>query len=153
MAVGPIKNIAKNRKARFEYQILDQLEVGLELLGSEVKSLRSGRSTIAESYIKFEKKEAWLVAAHIPTYPQAGPNNHEPTRPRKLLMRKGEIASWGRRSTERGYTVVPLRMYFQGPWVKLEIGLGKGQKHYDKRQKLKERTDKREASRAMRDRG
>ena len=153
MAKGPVKNIARNRKARFEYEIIDRLEVGLELLGSEVKSLRSGRATIAEAYVKFDKKEAWLVSSHIPIYPQAGPNNHETDRPRKLLMRKREIASWGRRSTERGYTVVPLRIYFHGPWVKLEIGLGKGQKNYDKRQKLKERTDKREAQRAMRDRG
>ena len=150
MAKGPIKNIARNRKARFEYEIEERLEVGLQLLGTEVKSLRQGRASIGESYIKFDKNEAFLVAAHIPIYPQAGLNNHEPNRDRKLLMKKKEIAQWARRSQERGYSVIPLQLYFHGPWIKLEIAIGKGRKHYDKRQKLKEQTDKRDAARALR---
>ena len=153
MAQGPIKNIAKNRKARFEYSIEDRLEVGIVLVGTEVKSLRQGRSTIAEAYIKFDQDEAWLVDAHIPPYSQAGHlQNHDPTRKRKLLLKKREIALWARKAAERGYSVIPLQLYFHGPLVKLEIGLGKGRKNYDKRQKLKEETDKRDVARALRNR-
>lgn len=153
MAQGPIKNIAKNRKARFEYSIEDRLEVGIVLVGTEVKSLRQGRSTIAEAYIKFEHDEAWLVDAHIPPYTQAGAlQNHDPARKRKLLLKKREIAIWARKAAERGYSVIPLQLYFHGPLVKLEIGLGKGRKNYDKRQKLKEETDKRDVARALRNR-
>ena len=153
MAKGPIKNIAKNRKSRFEYNIEERLEVGLSLLGTEVKSLRQGRSTITEAYIRFENNEGWLVDAYIPPYPQAGTlQNHEPKRRRKLLMKKREITFWARKAAERGYSVIPLQLYFHGPLIKLEIGLGKGRKNYDKRQKLKEQTDKREAARALRNR-
>ena len=150
MSKGPVKVIARNRKARHEYEILDKVEAGLVLLGTEVKSLRQGRATIAEAYIKFENEEAWLVDAHIPIYPQAGPNNHEPTRPRKLLLAKKDIYSWQRKASEKGYSTIPLQLYFHGPWVKLEVGLGKGRKNYDKRQKLKEQSDKRDAARALR---
>ena len=152
MSKGPIKTIARNRKARHEYEILDKVEAGLVLLGTEVKSLRQGRATIAEAYIKFEKDEAWLVDSHIPIYPQAGPNNHEPNRPRKLLLAKKGIAAWQRKASEKGYSTIPLQLYFHGPWVKLEVGLGKGRKNYDKRQKLKEQNDKRDAARALRQR-
>ena len=152
MSKGPKKMIARNRKAHHEYEILDKIEAGLALLGTEVKSLRQGRATIAEAYIKFEKEEAWLVASHIPIYPQAGPNNHEPTRPRKLLMAKKDILAWQRKASEKGYSTIPLQLYFHGAWVKLEVGLGKGRKNYDKRQKLKEQSDKRDAARALRQR-
>jgi SsrA-binding protein len=148
-----IKNIAENRRARREYEIVDRLETGLVLTGSEVKSLRRGQANIAEAYIRFEGGEAWLVDAHIPPYPQAGPhNNHEPTRPRKLLMKHREIDKWHRRVAEKGLTAIALKLYFKGSWLKLEIGLGRGRKLHDKRNVLKERTDKRETERAIRER-
>lgn len=146
-----IRNVAENRRARREYEILEKLEAGLVLTGSEVKTLRGGKANIAEAYIRFEDGEAWLVDAHIPQYPQAGPhNNHEPTRPRKLLMKGSEIDKWSRRVAEKGLSAVPLHLYFKGSWIKLEIGLGRGRKLHDKRNLLKERADKREAARAMR---
>ena len=145
-------NIAQNKKARHDYEIIETLEVGISLVGSEVKSLRSGRASIAESYVSFERGEAWLLRAHIPQYPQAGPLNHEPERRRRLLMNKREIATWMRKADEKGFTIVPLRLYFKNAWIKLEIGCGKGRKKYDKRQKLKEQTDKRDMARALRNR-
>lgn len=146
-----IRNVAENRRARREYEILERLETGLVLTGSEVKSLRSGKANIAEAYVRFEKGEAWLVDAHFPQYAQAGPhNNHEPTRPRKLLMKGAEIDKWSRKVAEKGLSAIPLHLYFKGSWVKLEIGLGRGRKLHDKRNVLKERSDKREADRAMR---
>ena len=146
-----IRNICENRRARREYEILDRLEAGLSLTGSEVKSLRSGKATIAEAYVRFRDGEAWLLDAHIPQYPQAGPyNNHEPTRPRKLLLKRDEMAKWSKRVAERGLTMIPLKMYFNGAWVKIEIGLGRGRKLHDKRAVLKERSDNRDAQRALR---
>ena len=90
-----------------------------------------------------------MVHANIPKFPQAGPQNHEPDRRRRLLMSRRELDSWSRRAHEKGFSVIPLRLYFRGPWVKLEIGLGKGQKRYDKREKIREKTDRREAQRAL----
>lgn len=146
-----IRNIAENRRARREYEIQERLEVGLVLTGSEVKTLRGGTANIAEAYIRFQDNEAWLVEAHIPQYPQAGPYyNHEPTRPRKLLMKAREIEKWRRRVAEKGLSAVALQLYFKGSWVKLEIGLGRGRKLHDKRDLLKARTDKRETERAIR---
>lgn len=144
------RNICENRRARHTYEILERIEAGLSLTGSEVKSLRSGHATITEAYVRFEGGEAWLVDAHIPQYPQAGPyNNHEPARPRKLLLKVGELDRWQRKVAEKGLTAVPLQLYFKGAWVKLEMGLGRGRKLHDKRAALKERTDKRDAERAM----
>jgi SsrA-binding protein len=145
-------NIAQNKKARHDYEITDKLEVGISLVGSEVKSLRAGRASISEAYISFENGEAWLIRAHIPHYPQAGPANHEPERRRRLLMNKREIATWSRKVDEKGFSVVALRLYFKNSWIKLEIGCGKGRKRYDKRHKLKEQTDKRDMARAIRNR-
>jgi SsrA-binding protein len=145
-------NIANNKKARHDYEIISTLEVGISLVGSEVKSLRAGRASIAESYVSFEQGEAWLMKAHIPPYLQAGPLNHEPERRRRLLMKKKEIATWRRKAEEKGFTIIPLRLYFNGSWIKMEIGCGKGRKKYDKRQKLKEQTDKRDMARALRNR-
>jgi SsrA-binding protein len=146
-----IRNIAENRRARREYDIQERLEVGLVLTGSEVKSLRGGTANIAEGYIQFQDNEAWLVEAHIPQYPQAGPhNNHQPTRPRKLLMKAREIERWRRRVAEKGLSAMALQLYFKGSWVKLEIGLGRGRKLHDKRDLLRTRADKRETERAIR---
>jgi SsrA-binding protein len=136
--------IAENRKARHEYSIEDKVEAGLELTGSEVKVLRSRQGNIAEAHVRFERGEAWLVDAHIPPYPQAHQFNHEPRRRRKLLLKKSEIERWHKRVREKGYTAVPLKLYFNGPWVKLEVGLGKGRKIHDKRDALKEKASRRD---------
>lgn len=143
--------IAENRKARREYELLERIEAGLVLLGSETKSLRDGKGNIREAYVRFEEGEAWLVDAHIAQYPQAGPHdNHEPTRPRKLLLKADELARLARRVQEKGLTVVPLVLYFKGPWVKVELGLGRGRKLHDKRHALKERESRRDLERALR---
>ena len=147
---GKPRNIPNNRKAFHDYEILDRLECGISLMGSEVKSLRAGRASIREAYVSFENGEAFLVHAHIPIYPQAGPQNHSPDRKRRLLMKHKEIAKWSKKSDAKGYTVVPLQLYFSGSWIKVEIGYGRGRKHYDKRQKLKEQDHKRDVARAFR---
>jgi SsrA-binding protein len=146
-----IRNICENRRARREYEILDTLEAGLALTGSEVKSLRSGKGQIAEAYVRFRDDEAWLLEAHIPQYPQAGPhNNHETNRPRKLLLKREQLEKWKKRVSERGLTMIPLRMYLNGAWIKIEIGLGRGRKLHDKRAVLKERSDNMDTQRALR---
>ncbi len=144
--------ICENRRARHEFELLDTLEAGLALVGSEVKSLRNGKGSIAEAYVHFEDNEAWLVDAHIQPYPQANRFNHEPRRRRKLLIHLAERARWSKRVAEKGLTVVPLRMYFEGPWVKVEIALARGKKLHDKRDAARDREDRREMDRAMRPR-
>lgn len=143
--------VAENRKARHEYELIETVEAGLVLTGSETKTLRSGKGNISEAFVRFEAGEAWLHDAHIPPYPQAGPHqNHEPTRPRKLLLKGEEIDRWAARVQEKGLTAVPLVLYFQGPWVKVELGLGRGRKLHDKREAIKDRDDRRELARALR---
>jgi len=149
MSTGPKKTIATNRKARFNYEIEQTLETGIVLKGSEVKVLRSGQLEIKEAFVQFTNGEAWLMEAHIPIYPQAGPNNHLTERPRKLLMKKKEIEKWSRNSADKGYSIVPLKVYFHGSLIKVEIGLGKGRKNYDKRQHLKEKSAKMDMRRAL----
>ena len=146
------RQIANNRRAFHDYEILEKLEVGISLKGSEVKSLRAGRTSIAEAYVNFENGEAFLIQAHIPKYIHAGFQNHDPERPRRLLMKKKQIINWARKADAVGYSVVPLKMYFSGSWIKLEIGYGRGRKQYDKRQKIKEQDHKREMARGARDR-
>jgi len=147
---GTRRLIAENRKARHEYEILEKVEAGLVLLGSETKSLRGGKGNIAEAWVRVEAGEAWLVDAHIPPYPQAGPHqNHEPRRPRKLLLKALELDRLARRVQEKGLSLIPLQLYFDGPWVKVELGLGRGRKLHDKREAIKEREGAREARRAM----
>jgi SsrA-binding protein len=142
--------IAENRKARHEYEIIEKMEAGLVLRGSETKTLRDGKGNIAEAWVRLDEGEAWLVDAHIPPYPQAGPhNNHEPTRPRKLLLSNDELVRLHKRVQEKGLTIVPLVLLFHGPWVKLEIGLARGRKLHDKRAAIKDREGEREARRAM----
>ena len=150
MAKTTSKVIATNRQARHNYHISETLEAGIELLGSEVKSLRAGSASIGEAFISFENRQAFLVGAHIPIYPQAGNDNHEPLRKRRLLMSRKQIANWGHGADAKGFSVVPLKLYFKGPWVKIEIGLGKGRKDYDKRHKIKEQDQKREIQRVFR---
>ncbi len=143
--------IAENRRARHDYEILEQVEAGLALHGSEVKSLRGGSGNIAEAYAQVIDGEAWILNMHIPEYAQAGPHqNHEPRRRRKLLLKAREIERVRKKVAERGLTLVPLKLYFSGPWVKLELGICRGRKRHDKRQALKERQDRRDVQRALR---
>ena len=148
------KIIADNRKARFAYAIGDTLEAGIALVGSEVKSLRSGKSTISESYAQAKDGELFLVNAYIPEYTQASRFNHEPKRTRKLLVRKTEIAKLSIAAQREGMTLIPLKMYFNPKGVaKLELGVAKGKKLHDKRETEKQRDWQRDKARLLRNRG
>jgi SsrA-binding protein len=147
------KNVAPrilNKQARRLFHIEDTLEAGLVLLGSEVKSIRLAKVNLKEGYIRIEGGEAWLVGVHISPYKQANRQNHEPMRPRKLLLHKREIEKLFGKVSRQGYTLVPMAVYFHRGKVKLEVGVGKGKKLHDKRQDLKERDVKREMDRARR---
>lgn len=143
------KTVARNRRARFDLTIEDTLEAGVVLSGTEVKALRMGRASIVDGWVEFEGGEAWLYGVNIPMYSQGSWSNHAPTRKRKLLLHKNEIWSLAQRSEAKGYTVVPLELYFVGGRAKVLLALGKGKKEWDKRQALRERQDEREARRAM----
>lgn len=149
---GGIKIIAENRRARAEYAIEETYEAGLVLTGSEVKSLREGRASLKESYGDIHNGEAWLVDCHISPYDQASINNHEPTRRRKLLLHKEEIGRLLGKTQERGLTLVPIKLYFSKGRAKVELGLGRGKKLYDRRQDMKERDAMRDIERALRER-
>lgn len=142
--------VCENRKARHDYFILETFEAGMVLTGTEVKSLRAGRGNLKESYARVENGELWLYDMHISPYEQGNRFNHEPKRPRKLLMHKGEIMRlWGR-TREKGLTLVPLRCYFKDGRAKVEIALAKGKKLYDRREEIAAREAKREVERALR---
>ncbi len=145
------KAVCQNRKARHEYLIEDTFEAGLELKGTEVKSLRQGRASIQEAFAQIKAGEAWIHQFHIPPYEQANQFNQDPVRTRKLLLHKREIAKLAESTTQKGYTIVPLKVYFKKGRAKILIGLGRGKKAYDKREALKERDISREMDRAMRD--
>src|ERR1700760_2894321 len=146
--------IAENRKARFSYAIDDTLEAGIALVGSEVKSLRGGKSTISESYAYSKDGELWLVNAYIPEYTQASRFNHEPKRQRKLLVHKREIDKLAAATQREGMTLIPLRLYFNPKGVaKIELGIAKGKKLHDKRETEKQRDWQRDKARLMRDKG
>ena len=147
-----VQPIYRNRKVFHDYQIEDRVEAGISLLGSEVKSLRLGAGNLADAYVVFRDGEAWLVNAHISPYARATHENHEPLRERKLLLSHREIRKLGAKVRERGYSLVPISMYFKGAWVKVELGLGKGKRKHDKRHALKEREDRRDMERAARER-
>jgi SsrA-binding protein len=150
-----LKVVAENRKARFNYEIGDIFEAGIALTGSEVKSLRSGKATIAESYADARGGELWLVNANIPEYLQAGPfNNHAPKRPRRLLLHQREIERLAGAVEREGMTVVPLKLYFnERGRAKVEIAVARGKKLHDKRETLKKRSWDREKGRLMRLKG
>ncbi len=143
------KLIASNKKARHDYHILDTLEAGLVLTGSEVKSLRMGRASLLDGYVFIENGEAWLDAVYIPEYLNGSWTNHAPRRKRKLLLHRQQIDKWFGKTREGGMTIVPLQLYFRDGRAKVEIALAKGKKEYDKRQTLRERQDRREAERAI----
>lgn len=148
------KLIAENRRARFEYFIEETIEAGIQLVGTEVKSLRNGRANIAESYASPEKGELWLINATIPEYPPAGQFNHEPRRPRKLLVRGRELKRLMGAVEREGRTLAPLKLYFNARGIaKLEVALAKGKKAHDKREATKDREWKRQQGRLMREKG
>ena len=144
-----VKIICKNRKAFFNFEIEDTFEVGICLMGSEVKSLRDGKANLSDSYGKIRNGEIFLVDCHISPYSQANRENHEPLRERKLLLHKQEIKKLTGKVAERGYSLVPLRMYFKNGKVKLEMGLARGKKNYDKRESIKKKDQRRELERMM----
>ena len=143
------KTVCRNRKARHLYDILDELECGLVLKGSEVKSIRNGKMSIDEAYARMQDGELWLINADIAEYPQASVMNHEPKRSRKLLLKKRELAKFAESATQQGLTMVPLAVYFSRGIVKVKIALAKGRKLHDKREKLRKESDKRDIRTAM----
>ena len=150
----PLKIVADNRKARFNYEIGETFEAGVALTGSEVKSLRAGKATIAESYADSRDGELWLINANITEYSQAGRDNHPPKRPRKLLLHKRQINKLIGAVDRQGFTVVPLKLYFNEKGrAKVEIALARGKKLHDKRETLKKRSWDRERGRLLRAKG
>ena len=145
---------AQNRKARRNYEIEGTFEAGLVLVGSEVKALREGRANIGEAYAKPDNGEVWLLNAHIPEYRQAGKFNHQPKRPRKLLLKKREVLKLIGVTEREGMTLIPLKLYFNARGIaKLELGMGKGRKHFDKREAEKKRDWDRQKARLLREKG
>ena len=153
MSDAGIKVIARNKKARFEFFIEDTFEAGLVLVGTEVKSLREGKVSLKDSYGSVKNGEVFLVGAHITPYSHGTHINHKPERERKLLLNKREIKKLYGKTSERGFTLVPLSIYFKKGKAKLEIGLGKGKAKYDKREAIKRKDEKRDMDRAMKERG
>ena len=147
-----IKIVAQNKKATHEYFIEDRFEAGLALMGSEIKSIRAGRVQLREAYVRAENGQVYLLNAHIATYDPASRQNHEPLRPRRLLLHKKEIAKLSEKVQQKGYTIVPLKMYLTKGRAKVEIALGKGKKLYDKRDTIAKRDSQREIERAMKER-
>ena len=143
-------DVATNRRAGHKFELLDRFECGIELLGTEVKALREGKAQLGDAYAVIERGEVWLRNAHIPPYAPASTNNHDPERPRRLLLHRHQIERLIGRSQRRGLTLIPTRMYFKGPWAKVEIGLAKGKKQHDKRASEKDRDWQRDKARLMR---
>jgi SsrA-binding protein len=149
MSSNGIKPITENRRARHDYHLLDRFEAGLVLTGTEVKSLRDGRVTLAQSYADVRDGEIWLIGAHIDEYAQGNVANHEPDRDRKLLLHKREIDSLIGSVNEKGLTIVPTRMYFKNGRAKLELAVARGKEQRDKRRDIAKRDAQRDIERAM----
>jgi SsrA-binding protein len=145
--------LATNRKARHTYHLLDRETAGIELLGTEVKAVRAGKINIKEGYVAFADGEAFLVGCHIGAYESAGYAGHDPLRRRRLLLHKLEIERLASKVKEKGLTVVPLAVFLDGNWIKVEIALARGKQLYDKRETLRRRTLDREAEQAIKERG
>jgi SsrA-binding protein len=143
------RDLARNRRAFHEFEILERLEAGIVLTGSEVKGLRGRGATLRDAYAQFRDGEAWLVGLHIADWDQPGLVPHDPRRTRKLLLHRSEIDSWARQVAEKGLTVVPLRLYFKDGRAKVELGLARGKAAYDKRRAIAERDARREMDRAI----
>lgn len=150
---GSRKIVARNRKARHDYEVLDSVEAGLVLVGTEVKSVRGGKVAFRDAHARAQSGEMWLHNLHIAPYEAGNRWNHDETRPRKLLLHRDQIRRIASRSEEKGLTIVPLDLYFRGGRAKVTLGLCRGKKHRDRREELKRRTMDREAQRAMKDRG
>ena len=144
-----IKIVARNRKARFEYELLELYEAGIELRGTEIKSIRAGQVSLAEAYVRTNGKQAWLVGAHIAPYDQASAFNHDPERERRLLLHKKEIAALFDSIRLKGLTIIPTQVYLKNGRAKVEIAVAKGKHQYDKRQSIKKRDMERDINRAM----
>jgi len=145
-----VKIVARNRRARFEFDLLETVEAGIVLTGTEVKSLRNGKASLEEAYAGIDRSEVWLYGCDIPEYLQANRMNHKPKRPRKLLLKRSEIQKLSSKASERGLTIVPLQVYFKKGIAKIEICIAKGRKLYDKRDALKKQDAKRDMDRALR---
>jgi SsrA-binding protein len=134
-----VKDLVVNRRARFEYELLDRFEAGIALVGSEVKSIRAGEANLAEAFIRLGRDGAWLMQCHVSPYVEANRLNHDPVRKRRLLLQQNEILKLQRGLIQKSMTIVPLRLYLKGHLVKLELALGRGRKLHDKRNALKKR--------------
>lgn len=145
-----IKIVARNRKASHDYHLSDHLEAGLVLRGTEIKSIRAGQVSLREAYVQTDGREAWLMNAHVSAYEPASRANHEPRRPRKLLLHKRQIRKLADQVQQRGFTIIPTKMYLKDGRAKVEIALAKGKKSYDKRKAIAERDSEREIARALR---
>jgi SsrA-binding protein len=143
------KTVATNRRARFDYEILERMEAGIVLTGSEVKSLRAGRASLTESFARVRDGEVWLESLHIPPYEQGEKRGYDPKRVRKLLLKRAQIERLIGKTAERGLSLVPIRLYFSHGLAKVEIGLGKGKRQFEKRQAIAEREMRREAERSL----
>lgn len=145
-------DVATNRRAHHKFELLDRFEAGIELTGTEVKSLREGKAQLVDAYAVITGGEVWLRNAHIPPYPPAADQNHEPERPRKLLLHRYEIERLVGRSERRGLTLVPTRIYFKGPYAKVELALARGKEQRDRRREIRDRDVQREVERDFRQR-
>jgi SsrA-binding protein len=146
------QNICRNRRATHEYAILDTVECGLVLVGTEVKSLRAGHANLEDAYARVDDGEVWLIGSEIPEYVFGNRMNHKPKRPRKLLLHRREIDKFAGKASEKGLTLVPLRMYFKDGKAKVELGVAKGKQTHDKRESLKKADAKRQIDRALSER-
>jgi SsrA-binding protein len=151
MAKDHIKIVAENRKARHDYHIVDRFEAGMVLTGTEVKSLRGGKANLKDSYARIKKGEVYIHQLHISPYESAYYDNHDPLRIRKLLLHKHEIRQLVGKINERGFTLVPLRLYFRDSKVKIELALAKGKHSYDKRESIRRRDEQRDLDRIRKD--
>lgn len=145
-------DVATNRRASFRYHLLERWECGIQLVGSEVKSLRDGKAQLGDAYAALRDSEVWLYNMHIAPYPAAARDNHDPDRPRKLLMHRREIERLIGKTHEKGLTLVPTRVYFSGRNAKVELALAKGKEQHDKRRSLRDKEQRREIERALRER-
>ena len=149
MAESEHRVVVSNRKARHEYEILETLEAGIALKGTEVKSLRGGNANLQDGYAVIKQGEVWLLGMHISPYEQGNINNHEPKRDRRLLLQKKQIRKLFGRVSEKGLTLVPLSVYFKGPYAKIELALARGKKTYDKRDAIARRDAQREVAKRL----
>lgn len=147
-----MKIVCQNRKAYHDYSVEETIEAGIQLLGTEVKSLRDGKANLKDSYVLIKDSEVFLFNCHISPYSHGNIMNHDPLRTRKLLLHRKEIERLKGKAQQKGYTLIPLKIYFKGPYAKVEIGLAKGKRVYEKREAIKEREAKRAIEKAMKNR-